>query len=235
MVRVIIVLVIIGSICVVLFTTAMKNFASQDDDLGRERADTTAVKMPAYTPVETIDKLLPLDSSREGDQPFTHVMIHFASDALRNPENPHNVQAVYDAFVEYAVGAHYYIARDGTVYRFIEETRKAHHAGKGMLAEFSEVTNNMNEFSIGVELAAVGSAEEMKGFFGMDEATYARIPVSDRGYTAQQYVSLALLLDDVTRRHGIPLDRRHIVGHDEYAPDAKTDPGELFDWSRIGL
>lgn len=209
----------------------MNNFAPQNP----QETDTTITELPAYTPIQTIDKLLPLDSSREGDQPFTHVMLHFASDALRNPENPHNVQAVYDAFVEYMVGAHYYIARDGTVYRFIEETRKAHHAGKGALAELPEATNNMNEYSIGVELAAVGSAEEMKEFFDMDEATYARIPASDRGYTPQQYASLALLLDDITRRHSISLDRRHIVGHDEYAPDAKTDPGELFDWNRIGL
>ncbi len=31
------------------------------------------------------------------------------------------------------------------------------------------------------------------------------------------------------------LNRRQVVGHDEYAPDRKQDPGELFEWARLGL
>ena len=32
--------------------------------------------------------------------------------------------------------------------------------------------------------------------------------------------------------NNIPLDRQHVIGHEEYNPK-KNDPGELFDWSRI--
>lgn len=28
-------------------------------------------------------------------------------------------------------------------------------------------------------------------------------------------------------------NRKHVLGHDEYAPGRKTDPGELFDWERL--
>ena len=34
--------------------------------------------------------------------------------------------------------------------------------------------------------------------------------------------------------YSIPKNRSHVIGHDEYNP-AKNDPGELFDWSRIGI
>lgn len=232
MVRVTIIVIIMGSICVVLFTTLVNRMNQPSEDIAMKDAPATHVQVK---PIPIVDKPLPETSSRATSEPYTHVMIHFASDALANPENPHNVQAVYDVFAKARVGAHYYIARDGTAYRFIPETRKAHHAGPGQLAGFTEVSNNMNGYSIGIELAAVGSAEEMKKFFGMDAATYARIPEADRGYTAQQYATLALLLDEITRRYDIPFDRRHIVGHDEYAPQQKTDPGTLFDWGRIGL
>ena len=48
------------------------------------------------------------------------------------------------------------------------------------------------------------------------------------------------LLAEIYNRHpAIVRDRRHIIGHDEYAgprqrpADPKVDPGNLFDWRRI--
>ena len=56
------------------------------------------------------------------------------------------------------------------------------------------------------------------------------------GYTEAQYASLKALIREIAARHpGIRLDRQHVVGHDEYAPGRKQDPGELYDWSRLGL
>ncbi len=39
------------------------------------------------------------------------------------------------------------------------------------------------------------------------------------------------LCRDILSRHRIPADR--IVGHSDIAPDRKSDPGELFDWTRL--
>ena len=44
--------------------------------------------------------------------------------------------------------------------------------------------------------------------------------------------TLAALLEDVCSRNGIPMDRQHIIGHEEYA-SRRSDPGQLFDWLRI--
>ena len=37
---------------------------------------------------------------------------------------------------------------------------------------------------------------------------------------------------DICARYGIPYDRAHIIGHEDYRP-SKSDPGELFDWGRV--
>jgi LysM repeat protein len=43
-------------------------------------------------------------------------------------------------------------------------------------------------------------------------------------------------LNEILKRHPtIQRNRKHIVGHNEYAPGRKKDPGKLFDWSRINI
>ena len=50
--------------------------------------------------------------------------------------------------------------------------------------------------------------------------------------TNKAYDALIKLVADICERNNIPLDREHVIGHEEYSPK-KKDPGELFDWSRI--
>lgn len=52
-------------------------------------------------------------------------------------------------------------------------------------------------------------------------------------YGDAMYEASARLVRDVARRHHIPLDRDHIVGHGD-APDCSdhTDPGPAWDWER---
>jgi hypothetical protein len=72
-----------------------------------------------------------------------------------------------------------------------------------------------NETSIGIE---------HEGYSG----------VGERWFGDALYRSSARLVRDIAARHGIPLDRDHIVGHDE-APDCSdhTDPGAAWDWDRF--
>jgi N-acetyl-anhydromuramyl-L-alanine amidase AmpD len=58
-------------------------------------------------------------------------------------------------------------------------------------------------------------------------------------FTPAQYQSLAGLLVDVHERIGLPLDRRHVLGHSDVSPMRRStaaggwDPGVSFDWNRL--
>lgn len=177
--------------------------------------------------------LLPKKNSRVRGAPITHVMLHFTNNALRSPQDPYNIEEIYALFEEYEVSAHYMIDRDGEIYLLVPEERAAFHAGKGHLLNYQEYKSGLNDYSIGIELLAIGTREDMLSIMPAD--IYDSISPEDIGYTDAQYASLKELLDDILQRNPlIKNDREHIIGHDEYAPVRKSDPGELFDWSRIG-
>lgn len=188
-----------------------------------------------YTPgIKVSEWMLPRQNSRMRSGSVTHVMLHFTNNAMRNPEDPYNLDDVYALFEEYEVSAHYMIGRDGEVYQLVPESRVAFHAGKGIDLNYQHYHNSFNEHSIGIELLAIGTKEEM--FPIVPEEIYERIDPADIGYTEAQYTALNELLVDILKRHpSIKNDREHIVGHHEYAPVRKVDPGSLFDWSKIGF
>jgi N-acetyl-anhydromuramyl-L-alanine amidase AmpD len=117
---------------------------------------------------------------------------------------------------DYRVSAHYLIARDGTVYKLVNEHNVAWHAG-GSIMPAPDNRKNVNSFSIGIEIIATHNS----------------------GFTEAQYSVLTQLMDGIRARHPI----RHVVGHDEISgqraaglglrKDVKPDPGPLFDWSRV--
>lgn len=178
--------------------------------------------------------LLPKKNSRVRAAPITHIMLHFTNNALRAPQDPYNIEEIYSLFKEYEVSAHYLIGREGEIYLLVPEERAAFHAGKGHLLNYQDYHYGLNDYSIGIELLAVGTKEEMLSI--MPEEIYDSIKTEDIGYTDLQYEALNELLEDILKRNsGIKKDREHIIGHDEYAPVRKSDPGELFDWKKIGF
>ncbi|UAL46679.1 N-acetylmuramoyl-L-alanine amidase [Sutcliffiella horikoshii] len=188
---------------------------------------------PEPSSLDMREWLLPKKNSRVRGAPITHVMLHFTNNALRDPQNPYDIEEVYALFEEYEVSAHYLIDREGEIYLLVPEERAAFHAGKGHLLNYQEYKSGLNDYSIGIELLAVGTREEMLSIMPAD--VYDSISPADIGYTDAQYASLKELLDDILKRNPlIKNDREHIIGHDEYAPVRKSDPGDLFDWSRIG-
>lgn len=189
----------------------------------------------ASDPIVTIQDLyLPPQYSNPRTEKVSHVMIHFISNAIMKPQDPYNVNDVYRIFLNNGVSANYMIGRNGDIYRLVGEDRVAFHAGKGSLPGFPALLNKMNEYSIGIEMLAIGTRNEMLPV--MSGKMYDLIAPSNIGYTDAQYRSLNRLLDGILKRHpSVQRDRQHIVGHDEYAPGRKTDPGKLFDWSRIDM
>jgi N-acetylmuramoyl-L-alanine amidase len=107
------------------------------------------------------------------------------------------------------VSAHYVIEENGTVWRLVPEALQAFHAGRSCWAGSS----SLNEVSIGIEIVNPGH-----------EWGY-------RPFPEEQMVALERLCAALLSRFPIPPDR--IVGHSDIAPDRKSDPGELFDWSRL--
>ena len=101
------------------------------------------------------------------------------------------------------VSSHWVIDRDGTVYRLVDEAKRAWHAGKS----FWDGIEDCNSASIGIELVNDGAEV----------------------YPQPQLDALVELCDGIKSRHDI----RHIVGHSEIAPDRKRDPGPLFPWALV--
>ena len=107
------------------------------------------------------------------------------------------------------VSAHYVIDEDGTIYRMVDETMRAWHAGEGAWRGAGDV----NSRSIGIELVNPGHE------FGYRE------------FPSAQMDALIGLARDILARHAIrPID---VVGHSDVAPQRKTDPGEKFDWRAL--
>lgn len=178
--------------------------------------------------------LLPFSNSEERVEATTHVVLHFSSNALNNPKDPYRIEDTYNIYKNYGISAHYVIGRAGEIYLFVSEDRVAYHAGKGKLAAFPEYNDQLNHYSIGIELLAMGTREEMIPIITAEKADL--IDPALIGYTQAQYNALNTLLNDITARHpSIKRNRNHIVGHDEYSLYRKTDPGSLFNWSKIGL
>lgn len=112
------------------------------------------------------------------------------------------------------VSAHYMIDEDGTLYRLVDEDRRAWHAG----VSFWAGERDINSVSIGIELVNPGHA--YPGYAG-----------GYRPFPEAQMETLMTLARDIMDRHAIPKAR--VLGHSDVAPSRKSDPGELFDWERL--
>jgi N-acetylmuramoyl-L-alanine amidase len=108
------------------------------------------------------------------------------------------------------VSAHYLIEEDGAVWRLVDEAQRAWHAGVSCWRGRRDI----NGASIGIELVNPGHE------FGY------------RLFPEPQIAALETLAREILNRHPIP--PRGVLGHSDIAPQRKHDPGELFDWARLG-
>ena len=135
--------------------------------------------------------------------PVTMIVLHYtgmpdcqgAMDRLTSPEAK--------------VSAHYCVDEDGTVYKLVDEAKRAWHAGKSYWRGVTDV----NSASVGIEIVNPGHE------FGY------------RAFPDEQVAALIPLVSDIKERHGV--SRGNVVGHSDIAPTRKQDPGELFPWGRL--
>jgi len=107
------------------------------------------------------------------------------------------------------VSSHYLVDEDGTIFRLVDESNRAWHAGKSRWRGISDV----NSASVGIEIVNPGHE------FGY------------RPFPKEQMDALVPLIGEIVRRH--PIRPGYVVGHSDIAPGRKEDPGELFDWARL--
>lgn len=161
----------------------------------------------------------------------THVMLHYISNALEQPENPYDSAAIRRIFTTYKLSAHYLINREGHILALVPHERTAFHAGKGKLPHPPHHENGLNARSIGIEIMAIGTRDEM-ALLGVKN--YDRIADEHRGFTDAQYQALVWLIQHIQQKEPafVPSPQT-VVGHDSYAPQRRGDPGKLFDWNRL--
>lgn len=107
------------------------------------------------------------------------------------------------------VSAHYMLDRDGSITKYIDEDRRAWHAGQSSWAGISDI----NSASIGIEIVNRGHE------FGLEDFPDAQIG------------ALIELIRDIRSRWVIP--NYLILGHSDVAPGRKIDPGEKFPWAKL--
>lgn len=204
--------------------------AEESSEATVEESEAPSEPNPYVSALAKEDFLTPIeDYSWSRQYPVEYVMVHFISNVVNNKTDPYRLEDVRQIFVDYNISIHYIIDREGVIRCYMPENRAAWHAGGGSYGD-AKYTNAMNKYSIGIEIMAMGSAEDMSIYFS--EAVYNRLDKSLLGYTDAQYESLKALLKDICERHSVPYDKEHIIGHEEYSP-GKNDPGELFDWDRV--
>ena len=107
------------------------------------------------------------------------------------------------------ISPHYMVTKDGLIWQFVAEDKRAWHAGKS----YWRGERDINSRSIGIELVNPGHE------FGY------------RPFPERQMSAVVDLARSVLARYPIP--PRNVVGHSDVAPTRKQDPGELFDWPRL--
>lgn len=151
-------------------------------------------------------KTKPLPHFNDRPQTFAIDTLVVHSMYAKDHADPTSLEACRTVLDACQVSAHYLIARSGEVWKLIDEDKRAWHAGVSKMPFSDDDRENVNHFSIGIELLATETS----------------------GFTPEQYESLTRLTLDLLSRHAIT----SIVGHENIAPGRKTDPGPFFDWPR---
>ena len=130
-----------------------------------------------------------------------YLIIHYSGmqsgrvsmDRLKNPKSK--------------VSCHYFIERNGNIFKMVEDDKIAWHAGKSKWKDL----RNLNKHSIGIEI-------QNKGHF-----------INYQSFTKKQIFSLIKLIKLLMKKYKI--NKKNILGHSDIAPLRKLDPGEKFPWN----
>ena len=166
------------------------------------KVPTTPAPPAATNRLDVVDRPSPNFSERT--RPVNMIVLHYTAcemaSALATLRNPH---------ADDPVSAHYLVDRNGRIFRLVDESRRAWHAGPGLWNGCDDV----NSASIGIEIVNKGRDAQ-----GRREA-----------YPDAQIEAVIKLCRDIQSRHDI----RWVIGHSDMGLGRKEDPGEHFPWKKL--
>lgn len=123
------------------------------------------------------------------------------------------------------ISCHYFIERDGTIYKTAEHDDVCFHAGKSNWGGYS----GLNDFSVGIELANFGpmSADRKKPLNQNYEWEFIN-NVEYEKYSEKQLKALKDLCLSIMEE--LKLDKTKILRHSDISPGRKIDPYLNFPW-----
>ncbi len=114
---------------------------------------------------------------------------------------------------EGGLSCHYVIDTDGSIHQYVDESKRAWHAGNSM---WGDIKQDINSASIGIEVINDG----------FNVKTNSCSP-----YTKEQIESCILLGQAIMGKYNIK--PYNVVAHSDIAPTRKIDPGPHFPWKHL--
>lgn len=148
-----------------------------------------------------VDYPLPYYNERRNGAVPKYVIIHYTDTSC--------LEETVKVLNENELSSHYCIDENGFILKFVDEDKRAWHAGKS----YWNGLDDMNSHSIGIEIQNPGHS------------------YGHRSFTNAQIKSITALVLDIMKRNNIPA--KNVIGHSDVAPDRKQDPGYLFPWKDL--
>lgn len=145
-------------------------------------------------------------NDRAGNVDPNLIIVHYTGTKTADDAAAYYLNQVKDEAAG-PISPHYMIDGDGTVYQFVDDAKRAWHAG---VSEW-QGEKDINSTSIGIELVNEG---EFNNYPKFEDAQIDR---------------LVELCQDLQQRFNI--SAADVIGHDDIAPGRKKDPGPSFPWT----
>lgn len=168
------------------------------------------------------------------DDRVRFLVMHFTDGNFRR-----SLDVLTNARSSAPVSAHYLLSAPGEpaaapqVYRLVDESRRAWHAGVSRWQGRSA----LNDTSIGIEIVYAPSCQPRQPAVPRADDSPA-VPEDSTpecvypDYPPAQIELLIRLAREVLSRHP-QIDATGVVGHSDIAPDRKSDPGPRFPWRAL--
>lgn len=183
-------------------TNSEQSATNNQQETGASKANETSEVKAANEAVPIVNRLMNSGFTVSSKSRSIDTIVLHSSYDLLGKDQ-YSVSGVIKEYQDYGVSAHYLIDRKGTIYRLVEDKNIAYHAG---VSKMPDGRQNVNDFSIGIEMLNTETGQ----------------------FTAAQYTAVNNLIASLKKQYPI----RSVVGHQDIAPDRKTDPWN-FDWKKV--